>query len=69
MKKKKNLPSKEFWTLYIIILFIMIYIGLRNGVKIDLPYIILLPILNFFVTYCVILAHILVSIILGEHYK
>lgn len=69
MKKNKNLPSKEFWSLYIIVLFIMIFIGLKNEVDIDFPYIILLPILNFFITYCVIIAHTFVSVILGEHYK
>lgn len=66
MKKNKNLPSKEFWSLYVIVLFIMIFIGLKNGVDINLPYIILLPILNFFITYCVIIAHVLISAILDE---
>lgn len=69
MEKKKEYPSKEFWILYIICLFILFCIGLKNNVKIDLIYIIVLPIANFMLTIAIVILHYFISMMLGNHYK
>lgn len=69
MKNKKKYPSKEFWILYIICLFILFYIGLKNGAKIDLVYIIVLPIANFILTIIIVILHYFIDMILGNNYK
>ena len=68
MKKNKNYPSKGFWTLYIICLFILIYIGFKNGVKTDLLYIILTPIANLIITGIIIVLYFVIGMILGDRH-
>lgn len=69
MKNKKEYPSKEFWILYVICLFILFCIGLKNDVKIDLVYIIVLPIANFILTIAIVVLHHFIGMMLGERYK
>lgn len=66
MKKIKEVPSKNFWSLYIVCLFVLIYILMKSNLKLDLLLIIAIPFLNLFFVYFVLIIHIFVDMLLGK---
>jgi len=60
----KNKPSKGFWYLYFLSLFILIIVIFKIDIKLEPILWLSLPFLNFGITYFIIIIHFVVDLII-----